>query len=102
MVAQNDHYEGGEPGYAHLTVRNSSSADMGRYTCVLENSVGASDVQDFIDVSVLCRYPRRIVSYRYPPSLRHPPSSVFLPFSRSSSRRPGGKLYIFRINHPVR
>lgn len=53
-VGKNDHYDGGEASYAPLTVRNASSSDMGKYTCILENSVGESTVQDFIDVSVLC------------------------------------------------
>ncbi|XP_043278897.1 uncharacterized protein nrm isoform X3 [Venturia canescens] len=52
-VGKNDHYDGGEASFAPLTVRNASSSDMGRYTCILENSVGESTVQDFIDVSVL-------------------------------------------------
>lgn len=51
-----DHYEGGVTEQTSLTVKNSTAIDMGAYTCILSNSVGESTPDEFVDVSVLCKY----------------------------------------------
>ncbi|XP_015602869.1 uncharacterized protein LOC107271413 isoform X6 [Cephus cinctus] len=55
LQLKGDHYDGGITEQTALKVKNSTPSDMGIYTCILENSVGKSTTQDFIDVSVLHR-----------------------------------------------
>ncbi|XP_048512815.1 titin isoform X2 [Athalia rosae] len=50
-----DRFEGGITEQTTLLIRNATPTDMGMYSCVLENSVGESNSQDVIDVSVLFR-----------------------------------------------
>lgn len=50
-----DHYVGGITEQTALKVKNSTRNDMGIYTCILENSVGESTSEDFVNVSVLYR-----------------------------------------------
>ncbi|XP_033213429.1 uncharacterized protein LOC117170634 [Belonocnema kinseyi] len=45
-------YDGGTIQKPDLTVKNSTSEDMGNYTCVLENTVGKGNTSDFVEVSV--------------------------------------------------
>lgn len=56
LQLNNDHYDGGNTEQPALIVKNATPSDMGVYSCVLENSVGESNTQDFIEVSVLCEY----------------------------------------------
>ncbi|CAL7940717.1 unnamed protein product [Xylocopa violacea] len=53
LSLNNDHYEGGITEQTALTVKNATPSDMGSYKCVIENNVGASTSEDFVDVSVL-------------------------------------------------
>ncbi|KAF7989584.1 hypothetical protein HCN44_008258 [Aphidius gifuensis] len=53
LVLDDERYEGGVTEQTSLTVKNSSSIDMGIYTCILSNSVGKSTSDDEINVSIL-------------------------------------------------
>ncbi|XP_076222589.1 neuromusculin isoform X1 [Nomia melanderi] len=53
IVLTEDHYEGGITEQTALTVKNASANDMGTYRCILNNTVGASMSEDFVEVSVL-------------------------------------------------
>ncbi|XP_068993831.1 uncharacterized protein nrm isoform X18 [Neodiprion pinetum] len=48
-----DRFDGGTVEQPILIIKNTSSSDMGNYSCVLGNSVGESVSQDYIEVSVL-------------------------------------------------
>lgn len=56
LVLDDERYEGGVTEQTSLTVKNSSSIDMGVYICILSNSVGKSTSDDEINVSILCNY----------------------------------------------
>ncbi|XP_076167348.1 hemicentin-1-like isoform X3 [Ptiloglossa arizonensis] len=53
LVLNEDHYDGGTTEQTALTVKNATPTDTGFYRCILNNSVGLSDSEDIVEVSVL-------------------------------------------------
>lgn len=50
--ANKDHYEGGNVEQTSLFIKNATRKDMGNYTCILENEVGAMSSQNLVYVSI--------------------------------------------------
>ena len=50
-----EHYEGGTPKQPSLLIRNSSRTDLGVYSCVVQNLIGATQSETVAYVNVLCK-----------------------------------------------
>lgn len=48
-------YEGGVVSRENLLIKNSSEKDIGNYSCQVENSVGNSTIDDYVNVDVHCK-----------------------------------------------
>ena len=49
-------YEGATTDQPSLVIKKVSRDDNGRYSCVLENKIGASESKSAATVTVLCKY----------------------------------------------
>lgn len=54
MTLDDPRYDGGVLDQTSLLIKSVIPNDAGRYKCILENSVGESDSDESIDISVLC------------------------------------------------
>ena len=55
MSSSPEHYQGGTPQEPSLIIRNSSRDDLGIYSCVAQNQIGATQSETVSYVNVLCK-----------------------------------------------
>ena len=49
-------YDGATVDQPSLVIKSASKADTGRYSCVLENEIGAAESQNAAQLNVLCEF----------------------------------------------
>ena len=55
-LSDRDRYEGATLDQPSLVIKSVSRVDNGRYSCVLENQVGASESKNAAALTVYCKY----------------------------------------------
>jgi hypothetical protein len=64
-VSNRSRYDGASVDQPSLVIKSASKADTGRYSCVLENQIGAAESQNAAQLNVLCKlYFDKILSFQ--------------------------------------